>query len=672
MAGVDDKITNGLLVWGNASAAASDMAELTPSQYGTVEGAQGGDLVYGDVLNAGIRSATLLGYAIIQALKAGPAGVAITESASSYSGNWYDGITPPISFDYKVYDTDIASFSADLNKAVNQYLKYSQVYFAVRSNVWNNPRTFRLTDGSHYGTGKSVDGSANVDLPLPSVIDADVTGSASDVTDSVGGVPIDDLLARSSGSYIAKVKSSERSDTLALSDATMPGSATDYPIWFSERGSDSEYKAALRDSGIKVTLPDKTLSAPRIQSPTQYGNFGACSTASSTAAKTASLAGFALAEGAVVEIAFSEGNSASAPTLNVNSTGAFAIKSAGAAIGAGAESSWNAGDVVSFLYSNSAWHMVGPRASKALKVPYAVCDTAVGTLGKQVTYPGFKYENGARLYVLFQNANTMSHATLNVNDGSSWLGAKDIKINGSDTSSSDPYTLWGTNALVEFVYDGTRFHAANWTKNAYYADSAGSAATADNATLAATATLAETANSANKLGNQSKGSKTTPTYFSAGLPLAGYERKAGFGAFSCDHSVREFDPPWSPNSTQYEGSDTVYVTASMTQIDDQGNCLVEADILIDTEAATNTWYRISLDSIVSYTLGVASYTLIHTNAKYIKGVATGKKENLAGYSGSFVFAAYRFSNKVAYAYIGCDEREPGVSPMAHISFIFQK
>lgn len=80
--------------------------------------------------------------------------------------------------------------------------------------------------------------------------------------------------------------------------------------------------------------------------------FGTCSTDSSTATKTVTLADFdVLVEGVTIHVYFSDGNEASNPTLKVGSTSAKAIKCMGADDG-----KWEAGSVVSFTYYNNAWH----------------------------------------------------------------------------------------------------------------------------------------------------------------------------------------------------------------------------------------------------------------------------------------------------------------------------
>ena len=63
--------------------------------------------------------------------------------------------------------------------------------------------------------------------------------------------------------------------------------------------------------------------------------YGTCSTAAGTAAKTVDVDNFSLETGARILVKFSVTNTASSPTLNVESTGAKAIYYNGAAITAG-------------------------------------------------------------------------------------------------------------------------------------------------------------------------------------------------------------------------------------------------------------------------------------------------------------------------------------------------
>ena len=86
--------------------------------------------------------------------------------------------------------------------------------------------------------------------------------------------------------------------------------------------------------------------------------YGVCSTAAATAAKTVTVdaEGFMLETGICVRVKFSSSNTASSPTLNVNGTGAKAIKRYGTtAVSTSVAASWNAGSVLELTYDGTNW-----------------------------------------------------------------------------------------------------------------------------------------------------------------------------------------------------------------------------------------------------------------------------------------------------------------------------
>lgn len=85
-------------------------------------------------------------------------------------------------------------------------------------------------------------------------------------------------------------------------------------------------------------------------------HYGTCSTEAATAAKTVSVTGFTLATGAKVTVKFTVTNTASSPTLNVNSTGAKAIYYRGAAISAGYLA---ANRTYTFVYNGTQYELIG-------------------------------------------------------------------------------------------------------------------------------------------------------------------------------------------------------------------------------------------------------------------------------------------------------------------------
>lgn len=84
--------------------------------------------------------------------------------------------------------------------------------------------------------------------------------------------------------------------------------------------------------------------------------YGTCSTSSATAAKVVNVEGaFVLEVGAAVDVRFTYTNTASAPTINVNGTGAKAIKKYGST--APNTNQWYANSIVRFIYNGSYWIM---------------------------------------------------------------------------------------------------------------------------------------------------------------------------------------------------------------------------------------------------------------------------------------------------------------------------
>lgn len=84
--------------------------------------------------------------------------------------------------------------------------------------------------------------------------------------------------------------------------------------------------------------------------------YGTCATAAATAAKVVTCANFSKLEtGVTIHVKFTYTNSASSPTLNVNSTGAKPILGTTGVISG--VSKWSAGAVVSFTYDGQYWCM---------------------------------------------------------------------------------------------------------------------------------------------------------------------------------------------------------------------------------------------------------------------------------------------------------------------------
>ena len=89
--------------------------------------------------------------------------------------------------------------------------------------------------------------------------------------------------------------------------------------------------------------------------------YATCTTAAATVAKVATIqdsASFTLINGTTIHVKFTYSNTATNPTLNVNSTGAKSIMKYGTSnVGTNAQNSWQAGAIVSFTYDGTNWVM---------------------------------------------------------------------------------------------------------------------------------------------------------------------------------------------------------------------------------------------------------------------------------------------------------------------------
>lgn len=96
---------------------------------------------------------------------------------------------------------------------------------------------------------------------------------------------------------------------------------------------------------------------------------------------------------------------------------------------------------------------------------YGVCTTAQGTASKTVTVspPIDSLETGTLVYVKFDNTNTASNPTLNVNG----TGAYAIKRYGTTAPSTSSASSWNADSVVALLYDGTYWQMVGWINTTY-------------------------------------------------------------------------------------------------------------------------------------------------------------------------------------------------------------
>lgn len=180
-------------------------------------------------------------------------------------------------------------------------------------------------------------------------------------------------------------------------------------------------EANFRTGNVDITPTNIGLGNVDNESITPLKNdiswYGTCSTAAATTAKiaTSTDSKFSLVTGAKVRIKFTYTNTASAPTLNVDSKGAKSIK----AYGTTAPTIWwNAGDVVDFTYDGTNWIMGATQG----EIEQLKSDLAVNPPSSQtaVTLPYTASKDG--YFEVYANA-ADSYAVVNIKHGASLLGS---------------------------------------------------------------------------------------------------------------------------------------------------------------------------------------------------------------------------------------------------------
>lgn len=160
--------------------------------------------------------------------------------------------------------------------------------------------------------------------------------------------------------------------------------------------------------------------------------YGVCSTEADVAAKTVTVDKFELKTGAFVIVKFTDSNSASNPTLNVNGTGAKPIYRYGTTVASTGTTTtgWTAGAVQMFVYDGNGWirdYWNNTTYSNAgLGQGYGTCSTAAATAAKAVTLSSYTLTAGGIVAVKFTN-DVPASATMNINS----KGAKNIYHHGA-------------------------------------------------------------------------------------------------------------------------------------------------------------------------------------------------------------------------------------------------
>lgn len=171
--------------------------------------------------------------------------------------------------------------------------------------------------------------------------------------------------------------------------------------------------------------------------------YGTCSSAASTVAKVVSATGFTLKTGSEIWVKFTNANTADAPTLNVNSTGAKYIKKYGTT--APSSYMWSPGAVVGFIYDGTYWIMAnGATATTSYygvtKLNNTVSSTATG---EAATANAVRqaYDKAVEAYNGLQDTNALLNASLEK------IATLEIERSGRNTVEKTNIVLSPVNML---------------------------------------------------------------------------------------------------------------------------------------------------------------------------------------------------------------------------------
>ena len=173
-----------------------------------------------------------------------------------------------------------------------------------------------------------------------------------------------------------------------------------------------------------------------------------CSTAAATAAKVVSLEDYVLNTGSSIYIKFTNQNTADAPTLNINGTGAKSIYYKNTRV---LDNGLTNNIIYHMIYDGTNWVIVNDIDDT---IPSGSSSTGASTSAKVASINGFIAYPGAKVDIIFTAQNSVTSPTLNINT----YGAKNIMYKGTRVGS----TALGKDILYHLEYNGTQFNVLDF------------------------------------------------------------------------------------------------------------------------------------------------------------------------------------------------------------------
>lgn len=277
-----------------------------------------------------------------------------------------------------------------------------------------------------------------------SQITSDATGHVIGATDKTVTIPNATATTSAAGLMSASDKTKLDGITASADTVTFSASAT---------SGNKVGTITINDNAIDMYSPTQTTVSGNAGSATKLAtartidgmsfngtaniaHYGTCSTDAATAEKVVSLTGFTLSTGARIVVKFTVTNTASSPTLNVNSTGAKAIYYRGAAITAGYLAK---NRTYEFVYNGTQWDLVGDIDTNTHYTTYLYVGKS-GSTGNSTT------SNGSTYFKLFEQGTSRSQFSI-TGSGATTVSSDsngNITINSTNTT-----TTTGTTSKTE-------------------------------------------------------------------------------------------------------------------------------------------------------------------------------------------------------------------------------
>ena len=213
--------------------------------------------------------------------------------------------------------------------------------------------TFTVTNGQN-GSGSVADVTVDgVSVLVGDTAIIDLTGKA-----DISAIPtkVSDL-TNDSGFITGYTET----DPVFVASPAHDITSANITAWNNKSDFSGSYTDLTNKPSIPANTSDLTNDSGFITSPNVV--YCTCATAAATAAKVATIEAGTLAslnEGDQAIVKFTNANGVASPTLNIGSTGAVSIKRYGTtAPSTSADTSWNAGSCVYFVYDGTYWQQIG-------------------------------------------------------------------------------------------------------------------------------------------------------------------------------------------------------------------------------------------------------------------------------------------------------------------------